>query len=141
MSPEFSLDSSAKKSGRGLSFRFGEDFEGDEKGLETLNQILFEKVKKVKCGSPGPVQIDHVAYFENKSKKKFQSLEKNLEIANSALKSMKYHKKITGPTLFSDESDAEKPGWVYLCDSLYSPHLEERYNSVIQTFQKQGQVI
>lgn len=54
---------------------------------------------------------------------------------------MKYHKKITGPTLFSDETDAEKPGWVFLCDSLYSPHLEEKYHSVIQTFQKQGQAI
>jgi hypothetical protein len=39
-------------------------------------------------------------------------LDNNLELGSKAIKSMKYYKKIDGPTLFSDEKDAEKPGWM-----------------------------
>ena len=54
---------------------------------------------------------------------------------------MKYYKRIDGPTLFSDEIDRELPGWMLICNSLYSPHLEERYNQVIKHYQFKGKQV
>ena len=38
-----------------------------------------------------------------------------------AIKSVTFEKKIEGPTLFSDEFDEVKPGWLFLHDKLFMP--------------------
>lgn len=64
-----------------------------------------------------------------------------MEVATWAIKNLKYHKKIDGPTLFSDEKDSEKPGWVFIHDSLFSPIYDEKYKRVINSFKAQGEKI
>ena len=82
----------------------------------------------------GPAIPDVGAYHLNQNKIKQQPVQVNLDTAIDTIRNMKYYKKITGPTLFSDQMDEELPGWMFLCNSLFAPHLEDRYHQVIKSY-------
>jgi len=61
---------------------------------------------------------DAESYYLNKIKYKSHNKDKMVESGLTAMRTLKYYKKIDGPSMFQDELDQEKPPWQFLHDQI-----------------------